>query len=159
MKKPTTKKLKKTTSNSNTLTKHYVEFFSPGTFLSETSTEEIASWDIDTAVQMATKVTERYGAIPYGFQFSTRERSAKDFDSKETKRSQTYFLGGKIETLAEVEARNDPEEAILRSNMRANGYTKIVVNTNSWKATLPFNKGDVFLDVDMKKLRNAKGAD
>lgn len=48
--------------------------------------------------------------------------------------------------LAEVEARNDPKEQILRDNMRINGYDKIIVNTNSWKFTGPLSSTDVVLE-------------
>ncbi len=126
--------------------KHYVEFFSPGTFVAESTTQEVDSWDIDTAKKMASKITERHEATPYGFQFVTRERGAKDFDSKEVKRSPLYYLGGKVETLAEVEARKDPSERILVENMRGNGWDRIITNTNSWKWTRPLRKDDVVLD-------------
>ena len=97
---------------------------------------------------MADDVVERYSATPYGFQFITRGRGPDDLDSKEIDRSPMYYLGGKIETLEEVEARNDPKEDILRSNMRANGWNKIIVNDNSWRTTQPFQeeRGDVILD-------------
>jgi len=133
---------------------HFVTFFSPGTIMSEETTKPIDSWDVDAAVKMAHKIVERYNARPYGFQFSTRERGAKDLDSKVTKRSGMYYLGGRIETLAEVEARNDPKEEILRSNMRCNGWDKIVVNENSWRWTAPWRATDTLLDV---KLRRSAG--
>lgn len=126
--------------------KHFVTFYSPGTLVSETTTKPIDSWDTDRAMEMAHEIKERHGATPYGFQFSTRERDDGDLDSHETARSQTYYLGGRIETLAEVEARNDPEEKILRSNMRGNGCDRIVVNENSWRMTRPFHADDVVLD-------------
>lgn len=128
---------------------HFVTFLSPGTFVAEQTTKPIDSWDVDEAVKMAKKIKERYGARPYGFQFSTRERGPNDLDSKETKVSGTYYLGGKVETLKELEARNDPKEEILRSNMRCNGWAKIVTNTNSWKWTQPLQKSDTVLDVKL----------
>ena len=102
-------------------------------------------------MKMAHGISERYGATPYGFRFSTRSRTDDDLDSSVTKRSQFYWLGGKVETLSEVEARNDPKEDILRSNMRGNGYDKIVVNDNSWRFTAPMRKGDVILDWKPRK--------
>lgn len=126
--------------------KHYVTFLSPGTFLAEQTTREIDSWDIEAAMAMARDVVERYNATPYGFQFTTRQRGEADFDSHETDRSCIYYLGGKIETLAEVQARNDPDERILRSNMEGNGWDKIVVNDNSWRCTQPLRENDVVLD-------------
>ena len=125
--------------------KHFVTFVSPGTFVPETTTKEIESWDVDKAVEMAKEVIERYNATPYSFHFTTRTNDG-DLDSKETARSCNYFLGGEIQTREEIEARNDPEESILRSNLRYNGIERVVVNTNSWKATLPLNADDVVLE-------------
>lgn len=123
------------------------DLLQPGTFTAETDTKPIDEWDVEKAVEMARGIVQRYNARPYGFRFTTRGRGDADLDSKEIARSGLYYLGGKIETLAEVEARNDPQESILRSNMRINGYDRIVVNTNSWKWTQPLRDGDTVLDV------------
>lgn len=131
--------------------KHFVTFYSPGTFVSEETTKPIDAWSVKVASRMAHAIVERYSATPYGFRFSTHERGPGDLDSKETARSPFYHLGGKIETLAEVEARNDPKEEILRSNMRGNGYDKIVVNDNSWRRVSPLGKDDVVLDWKPKR--------
>jgi len=138
--------------------KHFVTFLSPGTFFNEQSSKEVKKWDVVKAVKMADTVLERHGATPYAFYFSTQGRGAKDLNSKEIDRSPTYFLGGKIETLEEVEARNAPDEKILRSNMRGNNYHKIIINNNSWKITVPFNEdeGDVLLDYIPPRDRNEK---
>jgi len=133
-----------------TMQKHFVTFLSPGTFVAEQSAEEIDAWDVDLAMEMAHNVKERYGATPYGFYFTTRERGEQDFDSHESGRSGTYYLGGKVETLADVKARNDPTEKTLRSNMECNGYTRIVTNDNSWRWTQPLCAEDVVLDWEPK---------
>lgn len=129
-----------------TIQKHFVTFYSPGTFVAETTERPIESWDTTTAMAMADEITERYGATPYGFRFTTRGRGDDDLDSKEIASSGVYYLGGKVETLAEVEARNDPNERTLRLNMSGNGYDKIVINDNSWRWTQPLNEGDTVLD-------------
>ena len=134
------------TEREGRMKKHFVEFFSPGTFVSEVSEKPIDEWDVKKACKMARSIKERHGATPYGFQFVTRSRGPKELDSKEVKRSNMYYLGGKVETLAQVEARNDPKEEILRSNMRCNGYGKIIINNNSWKTTMPLSDGDVILE-------------
>lgn len=90
--------------------KHFVTFYSPGTFVAETTVKEIDSWDAAEAVKLADEITERHGATPYGFRFSTRTRNENDFDSKETSRTNLYYLGGRIETVQDVESRNDPNE-------------------------------------------------
>ena len=127
------------------MTKHFVEFLSPGTFLAETSERPIASCNVDEAKRMVRSIKERYGATPYGFRFLTRSRGAKDLDSKIVKRSGVYFLGGKIETQDDIRRRGDPKEAILLSNMECNGWEKVVTNSNSWKWTQLLGPDDVVL--------------
>ena len=126
--------------------KHFVTFLSPGTFVAEDRTLPIDAWDVDAAKKMADDVTERYGATPYGFRFTTRSRDEDDFDSKETARSGVYYLGGRVETVDDVRKRADPEERILLSNMEGNGWKKIIVNDNSWRWTQPLQNTDTVLD-------------
>lgn len=126
--------------------KHFVVFLSPGTFVSETTTREVDSWDVKQATEMAKEVKERHGATPYGFQFITRERGDSELDSKVTKRSGTYYLGGIILTLEDVVSRNNPKDSILISNMRGNGYKRIIENRNSYLVTMPFNDDDTLLE-------------
>jgi hypothetical protein len=134
-----------------TLIKHFVTFYSPGTFVSETSTKEIPDWDIYKAMEMAHEIVERYGATPYGFRFHTSVRGPDDFNPKETKRGNMYFLGGRIKTLAEVEARNDPNDRILISNMKSNDFKSVVVNDNSYRSTMPLNEGDMIVEWTPRK--------
>ncbi len=125
--------------------KHFVTFFSPGTFVAEQNVQKIDSWDVGEACRRAKKIKQRYGAVPYCFQFSTRSRGPDDLDSKESKTSHRYFINCKVETLEEVEARNDPKEKILRSNMRGNGYDRIATTIEGWKWTQPMQERDVCL--------------
>lgn len=126
---------------------HYVIFLSPGTFFSESTSKEIDSWDINLAQEMARGIKERYEATPFGFYFITRGREDNELDAKEMDRSKgIYFLGGTIETLEQVKARNDPKDKILISNMENNNYDKVITNTNSYKHTMPFGKDDIRLD-------------
>ena len=127
--------------------RHFVVFYSPGTFVAETTERPIDEWDVRIAVDMSRRVIERHAARPYGFRFITRSRGTHDLDSKETKRSGMYYLGGTIETLQQIEARNNPDERILCSNMRGNGWDRVVTNRNSWKWTQPLHDGDVVLDL------------
>lgn len=133
---------------SETMIKHFVIFYSPGTFFHERTEKPIDSWSVEQAKEMAQTITERYNATPFAFQFSTRKRGPNDLDSKEVERSGYYYLGGKIETLAEVEARNDPKESILISNMRGNGWDRVIVNTNSWRIVQPFTDKDTLLEYE-----------
>lgn len=122
----------------------FVVFYSPGTFMSEETRKPIDSWNVEKAMEMAHDITERHGATPHGFRFVTYENKGT-LNSEQTAKSNFYWLGGRIETLAEIEQRNDPSERILRSNMQSNGYDKVVVNDNSYRFTGPLMEGDVVL--------------
>lgn len=125
--------------------KHFVTFYSPGTFVHETRSKPIESWDVDKAKEMAKDIVERHGAKPFGFSFSTRGR-LEDLDSKVIEESCMYYLGGKVETYEEVKARATEGDRVLVSNMEYNDIKRIITNTNSWKVTQPFNDDDVLLE-------------
>lgn len=129
--------------------KHFVTFLSPGTFVAENTTHEIEGWNVDAAVAMAARVSERYYAKPYGFYFTTRGRGPKDFDSKEVRRSPLYYLGGEIRTVEDVRKAARKDEHILLSNMECNGYDRIITNRNSYQWTQPLKPDDVVLDVQL----------
>ena len=126
--------------------KHFVVFLSPGTFFSEDISKKIEDWNVDVAIEMSYAIKERYGATPYGFYFITRERGPDDLDSKITKKSNMYYLGGEVFTLKQLQEINDPDQRILRDNMKINNWDKIIVNTNSWRWTQPLLEGDVVLE-------------
>jgi len=125
--------------------KHFVEFLSPGTFVSEHSTREIDSWDTAKAAEMAKTITERHASHPYGFRFITRSRGPDDFDSKETARSGFYYIEGKVETIEDVRNRADPKERILLENMECNGWHRIVTCYTPYIWTQPLYENDVVL--------------
>jgi hypothetical protein len=126
--------------------KHFVTFYSPGTFVAESSVKEIEAWDPKLAQRMAEEITERHNAVPYGFRFHTMTRLAGEWEPKCTGTSPMHYLPHcKVETLAEIEARNDPKDKILLQNMRGNGYDRIVVTTKGWRWTQPISANDVVL--------------
>jgi hypothetical protein len=129
---------------------HFVRFFSPGTFIAEQTEKPIDKWNVNTAMEMAHDIIERHGARPYGFCFITRARADNELDSKKVKESGMYYLGGKVETLEDIEKRNDPSERILVQNMKGNGWSKVLTNNNSWRWTQPLNDNDVVLDFKLK---------
>lgn len=129
--------------------KHFVKFLSPGTFVAETTTKAIDSWDVAEACRMAEQIVERHGARPYGFRFLTKlvaedipdgEGGSLRVEPKEVASSGVHYLNGTILTLADIP--DDSEHAILRSNMRCNGFDRIVETRNGYRWTQPFNKGD-----------------
>jgi hypothetical protein len=126
---------------------HFVTFISPGTFFAENTTKPIKAWDVEEAIRMSGGITERYGAKPFAFQFSTRERTDRELDSKTTQNSGRYFLGGRVLTLAEVK-KQMPKEDILIGNMERNGIKRVVVNDSPWRSVQPLESNDVVLDVN-----------
>ena len=124
---------------------HFVTFYSPGTFVAESSSLPIDSWDVAKAKAMAGEVKERYGATLYGFRFTTRTREDNELDSKVTATSPTYYLGGTVETLEQVKARATDKERILVANMEGNKWDRIITNNNSWRWIQPLEEDDVVL--------------
>lgn len=134
-------------SNNTTVKKHFVTFYSPGTFVAEETTKEIDAWSPDLAKRMAADIKERYGAVPYGFQFSTRTRTDKDLDSKVTARSCMYFINCKVLTLADVEklAKENRKYETLLANMKENRFARVVETINGWKWCQPLTDKDIVL--------------
>ena len=128
------------------LSKHYVTFYSPGTFVAETTSKEIDEWNTDLALEMMDDIVERYGARPYGFRFSTRGRSDDELDSKQIDSSGMYYVNCNIETIDEVCDRADPHEEILLSNMEINDWNIIVSPKEGYKWTQPLLDGDCVLN-------------
>ena len=127
--------------------RHFVEFMSPGTFVCEVTTRPIEAWDVEQAVAMAADIVERYNATPFGFRFITRERGLEDLDSRITSRSGMYYLEGRIDRVADIEARARDDERILLLNMKANGWDEVFVNTKGMPWTVPLHPGDTILKV------------
>jgi hypothetical protein len=128
------------------LKRHFVTFYSPGTFVAETSEKPIDKWDVKTAVEMARSITERYGATPYGFRFSTRERKPDELDSKVAKSSGMYFINCKVLTVEDIVNQRNPKNEILIGNMRHNGWDRVVQTKKGWVFTLPLGKDDIVLE-------------
>jgi hypothetical protein len=141
----------------------YVTFYSPGTLFSESTRVKITARDtIKSIAKRAAKIKERYGATPYAFDIETvSEGSVKvggkkyRADPKMLARTGMHFLTGKVLTLKDIP--DTQEFNILRSNMKCNGWKAVVENTNSYRATLPFEKEDVVVDWDGKIV--ARGSD
>jgi len=129
--------------------KHTVTFYSPGIFVSETTTVDIDSWDVELAKKMARNIKERHGAVPYGFRFKTVKyhiENSRPITEQEVKSSNMYYLGGTVRHLDFIILEDKPDEKTLIWNMKNNGYDRVIENTNSYKITLPLNKEDVVLE-------------
>jgi len=145
--------------------KHFVQFFSPGTLVSETTTEPIASWDIAAAVALAKDVLERHGAKPYGFQFLTRivaepvpddEGGTLEVKSREVERSGTHYITGELLFAHEA---TSPDQRTLLANMKCNRWPICIENRNSYRFTGVFNENDRIVDWNGTILRRGNDGD
>jgi len=130
------------------LKKNFVKFLSPGTFMSEYTTKEITTWNVDEAIEMHKDIVERYGAKPYAFMFVTIGRADDELNSRVLDQSNLYYINGKIQTLEEIKAKNDPEDRILIGNMERNGWDKVVVTYSPYRWTMPLMEGDIVLNIE-----------
>lgn len=143
---------------------HFVQFFSPGTLVSETSTLPIDKRDTHLAADMARTITERHGAKPYGFQFITKivaepvpdgEGGTLDVTPKEVERSGTHYITGELTLYDEVPLCEDT----LRSNMRRNRHPIYIENNNSYRFTISFEESDCIVDAEGRIIRYGNDAD
>lgn len=134
---------------------HAVEFYSPGTFLAETRQLAMPSWDTKHAVELAPEIVERHGARPFGFRFLTvlvhepvpdGRGGTMEVQSKTVAKSGIHYLGGEVLSYDDWLRAGEPENSVLMSNMRCNGYPYSIVNYNSYRHTSLFNEEDVVVD-------------
>lgn len=150
------------------IAKHYAVFYSPGTFFLEQTSKEIASWDIAEAVKLSKTIMERYNATPHSFRFETyntvesiKAENGEEYEvkDKKVKSSGLYFLTGVLRTMNEVQAKNDPNERILMSNMKANRQPVIIENYNSFRFSCFFGEDDAIVDEQGRVVRRGNDAD
>ena len=124
----------------------YVEHLYPGVLASEISTSPVATRDI---AKTALALPE--GA--YGFRFFDRTEATVDGEEllgKPKNFSPTYYPGGKIYTLEQVE-RGDLKTPrcgndILIGNMRRNNFPRVVETRTG--NVYPVSEGDQIIDLD-----------
>lgn len=130
----------------------FVVFYSPGSFFDESSSRPIDSRDTKLAMQMAAEIVE---SKPYGFRFETRivadpipdgQGGTLKVESKVIDETGTYFISGALETADDVEARNDPKEDILRSNMRSYPIVCAIHNGYGYRSVQPFEEQNVLVN-------------
>lgn len=149
-------------------TRHYVTFYSPGTFVSETSTKQIGEWDTAEAVKLSEAIVERHGARPYAFRFETMregdgvadpEGVVHKVEPTKLKSSGMYFIGGNLRSYKDVVRDNRPNESILRSNMDCNRIPYVCEVTRGYLSTHPFEENDSIVDAAGNVTRTGKDAD
>jgi len=116
----------------------FVQFLSPGTLFSETSTQAVTDLkDLAFVCKEAKKINARHGASPYGFKF---------VDGNGKALSGTYYITGKV--LKYDDIVESDTTSILRSNMKCNGWAFVVENSNSYRTTREFDVDDSVIGWD-----------
>ena len=147
-----------------TTKREMVTFYSPGTFVDETTALEIAKWEPSLAIRLSGNIEERHGAKPYAFQFSTVvggndvvvDGEKCKVESKTIKSSGLHYIDGKVLTFKDIP--DDDEHHILRSNMECNGWSAVVETRNSYRHTGIFDKNDVVVNSTSGEI-TARGSD
>ena len=112
-----------------------VEFLSPGTLFSESSSYAVRSRSLGPVLTKMRGVIERHGAKPYGFRFT-------DGNGKPV--SGTHYVTGKVIAFRDVP--DDKEHSMLKRNMRCNEQPFAIENNNSYRFTGEFEKDDVVVN-------------
>ncbi|MFV2015352.1 MAG: hypothetical protein ACC656_07990, partial [Candidatus Heimdallarchaeota archaeon] len=99
------------------MTKHYVEFYYPGSLVSETSIEEIYSRNSNFKIPK----------FCFGFNFFDQVETILDGETVYGNRKNTsnFFYFDKIYPLDQVKSKF-PNNKILISNMKSNKWNKVV---------------------------------
>lgn len=128
----------------------FCTYYSPGTFLTETSRYEVETQeDLASCAQRAkVDIKERYNATPFGFRFT---------DGNGKSLSGMHYLTGKVIRFDEVP--DDSEHGIMRDNMRGNNMAVVIENTNSYRFTGNFSEEDVIVDWAGNIVRRGNDAD
>lgn len=142
---------------------YQAEFLSPGTFITENRVVDLSHEHLNDrlreCVNKAKTIKERHNATPYGF----RLRKIKRFEEVQVgdtimnlpeqvgKWSGTYFITGNIQSYHTVPRTKDNN--ILLGNMWCNSMWLVVTNTNSYRATHPFNEEDKIVGWDGRTVK------
>ena len=121
---------------SRQVTKTYVEFYFPGTLLSETDVRAVRSRDPSKVKAPSTC---------FGFRFfnvqETRASNGEVLNGRPKNYSGMHYFG-KVKTLAEIK-RESPDLTTLIGNMEGNGYDRVVLTRRG--NYQPFTGKDVII--------------
>lgn len=121
--------------------KYYATFYAPGTFISETETIEIQDPNnYQQIVEKGKALKFRYGAKAYCF-----TTYCKDNRGKCTEPSPRVFFGVRIRTLQDVIKENNPDEEILRSNMKNNNIKRVAQTINGFVSSIALCDEDIII--------------
>lgn len=113
--------------------KHYIRYYYPGVFMSETSVKE---------VKQRNEKSIEFPKGSFCCQFFDREEIVKDNEplvGKEKNHSGRFYNDGEVFNLEKLK-KEHPDKETLISNMKCNDWEKIILcNTGNWQ---PFSEED-----------------
>ncbi len=110
--------MKESYNDKSSQTKTYVEFFYPGVFLSESSSQEVESRDVS-------KLEIPEGVFGFSFyDITTTAVDGETLTGKAKNRSKSYVIAERVMTLEDVK-KEVPNSDILQSNMKMNGWDQV----------------------------------
>lgn len=122
-----------------TVTKHYVKFFLPGSFMSDTSVKPTETRDPDKIEWLDRAYCARF------FSRTEIEIDGETLVGERRDVSNRFFLGGTVKMIHDV--RTESPGSILLQNMESNGWDRVIEcaqgTTNMWDddVVLPTNSG------------------
>lgn len=147
--------------------KYYlVTYYSPGSFVSETSSARFKNFNLASFVKRAKSISERHGSKPYGFTVEEKEEPVSmpvvegfkvEVEPNTLSSSGTYYITGNLIFYDDI--KNNKEKAILASNLYNNSLGIGIENCNSWKFTGDFERNDFIVDWDGKIVRSGTDSD
>lgn len=122
---------------------HRVEYDLGGRFFIEQDSQPVESWDVGLALASLPEYAQafRFKTLLLHDPITVDGREMR-VSPVETETSGTYFPGGEVVTLAQVEAMGD-QMSILASNMRGNGWPEVVRTRIG--TYFPYEPGDTIL--------------
>lgn len=113
-----------------------VAFLIAAQYRADEVVRRVASREIESAVAIARTIVTPDGRRPFGFYFLGDARPV------------TYFLGGRVYAMAELNSLDHSFAAKLAEMMSNWGLSRVVVSYNGGEWIAPFNARDVLLPVD-----------
>jgi hypothetical protein len=125
--------------------KHFVTFYYPRRWIStDDATLEIASWDIDTAMKVASGLKGRGDNYPYGFRFSTCPDAGAVATAEN--RSAIYYIGGLVQTIEDARKFAGEGDAYILSECKRKGFNRVLMDPVHKIVIIALKDEDIVID-------------
>lgn len=105
---------------------------------------DLSAFDIGEAIEIAESSMDEWGDQPFAFQFVNRYLKENGRYSHQF--SPTYYLGGRVRTIQEIQSADKPDERELLRKMALCRCDKVITTVTPCPVTLPFARDGVVLE-------------